>query len=85
MFGVWSCMLYLGGICSAGLHGAMSGLLAGSPQLAPGPGPSGSVSHLPVPSGLKPLWCLHGPSAVQVLLTGPLSISRGKVLEVGMS
>lgn len=35
VFGIWSCMLYLGGICNAGLHGAMSGLLAGSLQLAP--------------------------------------------------
>lgn len=78
--GVWCLVMhiYLGRICSAGLRGVMSGLLAGSAQLAPGPDPSGSVGHLPVPSGFKPLWCLHGPYAVQVLLTGPLNIKEKK-------
>lgn len=78
VFGVWSCIVYLGRICSAGLHGTMSGLLAGSD-------PSGSVGHLPLPSGFKPLWCFHGPSVVQVLHTGPLNRSRKTVLEVSVS
>lgn len=76
VFGVWSCVFYLGRIYSAGFHGTMSDLLADSARLATGPDPSGSVGHLPVPSGFKPLWCLCGSSAVQVLLTGSLNVSR---------